>query len=34
MVTAYQDLKVHLAATVGHERIAYTDGKTEFIRNC
>ena len=30
---AYARLKQHLAATVGHDRAAYTSGKSEFIRS-
>lgn len=28
---AYAELKRELAATVGHDRLAYTEGKSEFI---
>jgi GrpB-like predicted nucleotidyltransferase (UPF0157 family) len=33
VAAAYALLKQHLAATVGHDRVAYTEGKSAFIRS-
>ncbi|WP_246078838.1 GrpB family protein [Modestobacter excelsi] len=33
VAAAYAALKQHLAATVGHDRVAYTEGKSAFVRS-